>query len=221
MKWAHDVGGRRSRCRLMRDARESSRRSSRTAAPACVAVDREGRAWREAVAREHPHRRQQDGQVAAYRFAQWVPLADDAPVMRERLRGGGVQAWGRPAPADRGGVGVAAVHGAHAGDANLDHRHAGRSRPVPAATASAHLIGNVWEWTATPFAAYPTLRGRSLRRVFGTWFGDHRVIRGGSFATRLRLVHARFRQLLTAPTATTCSWVPHLRARVARFDVIH
>ena len=87
----------------------------------------------------------------------------------------------------------AARHGTQAGEANLDFHREG---PVAAGVRDAglaHLIGNVWEWTATPFAPYPGFAADPYAEYSAPWFGDHRVIRGGSFATRSRLVHARFR----------------------------
>ena len=77
--------------------------------------------------------------------------------------------------------------------ANLDHRGGG---PVAAASDEPglqHILGNVWEWTATPFAPYPGFVPDPYAEYSAPWFGDHRVLRGGSFATRSRLVHARFR----------------------------
>jgi iron(II)-dependent oxidoreductase len=57
----------------------------------------------------------------------------------------------------------------------------------------AHLLGNVWEWTATTFMPYPGFTPDPYADYSAPWFGDHRVLRGGSFATRSRLVHAGFR----------------------------
>lgn len=57
----------------------------------------------------------------------------------------------------------------------------------------AHLMGNVWEWTASAFVPFPGFAADPYAEYSAPWFGDHRVIRGGSFATRSRLAHARFR----------------------------
>ena len=78
-------------------------------------------------------------------------------------------------------------------DANLDGRHRG---PVAAATGgegASHMIGNVWEWTASAFAPYPGFAAGPYADYSQPWFGDHHVIRGGSWATRSRLVHPRMR----------------------------
>ena len=85
---------------------------------------------------------------------------------------------------------------------NLDNRY---GRPVASAALPAgdsrlglrQLIGNVWEWTASPFLPYPGFTPGPYREYSEPWFGDHRVLRGGSFATRSRLVHNRWRNFYT------------------------
>jgi len=78
-------------------------------------------------------------------------------------------------------------------EANLDGRQRG---PVAASTGgggASHMLGNVWEWTASPFAPYPGFSAGPYTDYSQPWFGDHHVMRGGSWATRSRLVHARMR----------------------------
>jgi len=55
------------------------------------------------------------------------------------------------------------------------------------------LIGNVWEWTATDFAPYPGFVPDPYREYSEPWFGTHRVLRGGSFATPGRLLRNTWR----------------------------
>lgn len=55
------------------------------------------------------------------------------------------------------------------------------------------MLGGVWEWTASPFHPYPGFSADPYEDYSQPWFGTHRVMRGGSFFTRPRLVHARFR----------------------------
>jgi len=61
--------------------------------------------------------------------------------------------------------------------------------------------GQVWEWTATPFAPYPGFRPDPYAAYSQPWFHTHNVLRGGSFATRRRLVHPRFRNFYTPDRA--------------------
>jgi len=43
----------------------------------------------------------------------------------------------------------------------------------------------VWEWTASPFAAYPGYESYPYEGYSAAYFdGRHRVLRGGSWATR-------------------------------------
>jgi iron(II)-dependent oxidoreductase len=55
------------------------------------------------------------------------------------------------------------------------------------------MIGGVWEWTASRFEPYPGFAADPYRDYSEPWFHSHYVLRGGSFATRSRLVHNRFR----------------------------
>jgi iron(II)-dependent oxidoreductase len=59
------------------------------------------------------------------------------------------------------------------------------------------MIGNVWEWTATTFAPYPGFAPGPYRDYSQPWFGTHRVLRGGSFATRSRLLRRTWRNFFT------------------------
>jgi gamma-glutamyl hercynylcysteine S-oxide synthase len=53
--------------------------------------------------------------------------------------------------------------------------------------------GEVWEWTATPFAPYPGFVPGPYRDYSEPWFHDHQVLRGASFATRSRIANPRYR----------------------------
>ncbi len=51
------------------------------------------------------------------------------------------------------------------------------------------LIGNVWEWTESRFAPYPGFQADVYREYSEPWFGGgRRVLRGGCWATRGRLL---------------------------------
>jgi gamma-glutamyl hercynylcysteine S-oxide synthase len=66
--------------------------------------------------------------------------------------------------------------------------------------AAAHLgatrgfrWGDVWEWTATTFHAYPGFAPDPYIDYSKPWFGTHKVLRGASFATRGRMRSAKYR----------------------------
>jgi iron(II)-dependent oxidoreductase len=113
------------------------------------------------------------------------PTADgQAPPMQKRLF-----PWGNdpPTPAR----------------ANLD-LHAGRCIPVnwlPAgdsAVGCRQMIGNVWEWTADDFEPFPGFTIDPYREYSEPWFGGtHKVLRGGAFATRSRLIRNSYRNFHT------------------------
>jgi iron(II)-dependent oxidoreductase len=114
--------------------------------------------------------------------AEWEFAARGAPVTANRF------AWG-DALLPKGAV-------------NLDE-HFGRpvaSAALPSADSAGGLrqmLGNVWEWTSTPFSPYPGFEPGPYREYSAPWFGNHRVLRGGCFATRQRLVHNRWRNFYT------------------------
>ena len=46
-------------------------------------------------------------------------------------------------------------------------------------------VGDAWEWTSSDFLAYPGFEAFPYREYSEVFFGDeHRVLRGGSWATR-------------------------------------
>ncbi len=56
------------------------------------------------------------------------------------------------------------------------------------------MTGNVWEWTGDSFAGYPEFKYFPYPEYSEVWFdGDHRVLKGGSWATRAPLLRTSFR----------------------------
>jgi gamma-glutamyl hercynylcysteine S-oxide synthase len=65
------------------------------------------------------------------------------------------------------------------------------------ATGCRQMIGNVWEWTASDFLPYPGFVIDPYKEYSAPWFGTHKVLRGGSWATRSRLIRNTWRNFYT------------------------
>jgi gamma-glutamyl hercynylcysteine S-oxide synthase len=155
---------------------------------------------------------ERDGEWLERRFDRLVPLEPDLPVVHvnwheaqaycrfagrrlpteaewERAAAGEEKRrypWGEQTPAS----GHANFHGT------------GRA-PVGAFAAGdtpdgcRQMMGNVWEWTETTFAPYPGFAHDPYRDYSVPWFGTHKVLRGGSFATPARLMRNTWRNFYT------------------------
>jgi gamma-glutamyl hercynylcysteine S-oxide synthase len=56
------------------------------------------------------------------------------------------------------------------------------------------MLGNVWEWTASTFDAYPGFESYPYRGYSEVYFdGEHRVLKGGSWATFPQALRSTFR----------------------------
>lgn len=58
-------------------------------------------------------------------------------------------------------------------------------------------IGNVWEWCASDFAPYPGFVAGPYAEYSAPWFTGHKVLRGGCYATRSRLIRGTYRNFYT------------------------
>jgi iron(II)-dependent oxidoreductase len=59
------------------------------------------------------------------------------------------------------------------------------------------MIGNVWEWTASDFLPYPGFTVDPYKEYSEPWFGTHKALRGGCWATRSRLLRNTWRNFYT------------------------
>jgi gamma-glutamyl hercynylcysteine S-oxide synthase len=59
-------------------------------------------------------------------------------------------------------------------------------------------FGEVWEWTASPFIAWPGFTPHPYRDYSAPWFDGRPVLKGGSFATPLFMKHPRYRNFFAA-----------------------
>jgi gamma-glutamyl hercynylcysteine S-oxide synthase len=59
------------------------------------------------------------------------------------------------------------------------------------------MIGNVWEWTADDFKPYPGFVIDPYKEYSKPWFGTHKVLRGGCWATSSLLIRNTWRNFYT------------------------
>jgi iron(II)-dependent oxidoreductase len=181
----------------------------------------EGWRWRAGAGASHPVYWRSAGKDEWERrvFDQWVPLEPDLPVIHvnwyeaeaycrwAKRRLPTEAEWEMAAscePAADGGVAPLKRKYPWGGEpptpelTNLDWRGGG-CVPVSALSAGdsafgvRQMIGNVWEWTATDFGPYPGFSAGPYKEYSAPWFGDHKVLRGGCWATRSRLIRNNYR----------------------------
>jgi iron(II)-dependent oxidoreductase len=170
----------------------------------------EGWAWREAQSLSVPlHWQRGPEGWHAHRFEYLVELDEAAPMVHASLHEAmAFCRWAQrrlPTEAEwefaarNGGGDERFPWGDDPGVASdaLDLRCLGASlsarEPGAAKSGMRMLIGGVWEWTSSAFAPYAGFAADPYADYSQPWFGTHYVLRGGSFATRARLVHNRFR----------------------------
>ena len=180
----------------------------------------EGWHWRTAVGAEHPvywHRER--NYWLRRNFDKWVPLDERLPVIHVNWYEANAYCrwadrrlpteseWEMAASADptpNGGLTTRKRRYPWGDDlptperANLDWRAMG-CLPVDALPAGdsafrcRQMIGNVWEWTSSDFKPYPGFVAGPYKEYSEPWFGDHKVLRGGCWATRSRLIRNSYR----------------------------
>ncbi len=187
----------------------------------------EGGAWREAARAEQPVYWRRDGsQWLQRRFDRWLPLRPHAPMLHvnwyeaqaycrwagrrlpseaewERAAcGAAVRAADKPRWPWAGNSGNAPgntpdASRAHVDATSLECAEVGALPAGDSADGCRQMLGNVWEWTASTFAPYPGFTADPYREYSEPWFGSRRVLRGGCFATRGRLLWNTLRNFFT------------------------
>ena len=69
--------------------------------------------------------------------------------------------------------------------------------PGDSAFGCRQMIGNVWEWTASDFLPYPGFTPDDYADYSEPWFGTRKVLRGGAWTTRGRLITSTYRNFFT------------------------
>ena len=114
--------------------------------------------------------------------AEWETAAaacsDDLSAAKRRFPWGDEPAFATRTQLDGYALGCCDVAAMPAGDSYFGCRN---------------MIGNVWEWTASDFLPYPGFVADPYRDYSEPWFGTHKVLRGGAWMTRGRLLRNTWR----------------------------
>jgi iron(II)-dependent oxidoreductase len=183
--------------------------------------DQDGWGWRSAAGLEHPvYWRHAGSGWEQRRFDRWQPLAPHAAVIHVNwYEANAFCRWaGRRLPTElEWEVAAAAEPGADGRSlapvkrrypwgeeaptpqrANLDGRALGTVDvgALPAGDSAfgcRQMIGNCWEWTSTTFGPYPGFEPDMYQDYSQPLFGSTRVLRGGAWTTRARMIRNTWR----------------------------
>jgi gamma-glutamyl hercynylcysteine S-oxide synthase len=131
--------------------------------------------WRQRQQLQAPRylRQRQDGAWERQRWGLWQPLDPRAPACHISFFE--AQAW---------------------------CKWAGRRLPteaewIAAGEQAGFVWGQVWEWTASPFAPFDGFTPHPYRDYSQPWFDGRPVLKGASAATARRMVHPQYRNFFT------------------------
>lgn len=173
----------------------------------------EGRAWRDRHNPAAPLYWQKRGSDGWFRrlFDRWIPLHPQESVIHvNRFEAEAFCKWakrrlpteaewelaaaggetGRPYPWGEGNPepGAVLLDWIESGKIEVE-KYPGGDSPL----GCRQLIGGVWEWTSSDFLPYPGFAPGPYRDYSQPWFHTHAVLRGGSWATRSRLIRNQYR----------------------------
>jgi iron(II)-dependent oxidoreductase len=185
----------------------------------------EGRKWCQEVQAQHPvyWKKESSPQWLRRHFQQVLPLEDELPVIHVNwFEAEAYCRWaGRRLPTE------AEWEMAASAEFELDGTPKGKKRRYPwgdgppgsvhanlnwkaggcvnanslaegdSAVGCRQMIGNVWEWTASRFLPYPGFVVDPYKEYSEPWFGTRRVLRGGCWVTRSRLIRNTWRNYYT------------------------
>ncbi len=183
-------------------------------------------AWRQSAGAEHPlsWRRAAGGGWERRDFDEWVPLEPHRPVIHVNWHEAEAYCrWaGRRLPTEAEWEVAAAAEPDRsgrsfsrrkrrfpwgdeppaAGRTNMDWRamgcvDVGALPEGDSAFGCRQMMGNVWEWTSTTFGPYPGFTPDPYKEYSEPWFGKRKVLRGGCWATRSRMLRNTWRNYFT------------------------
>jgi iron(II)-dependent oxidoreductase len=186
--------------------------------------DEDGWSWRKAAAAHHPvYCSPRGGGWTERWFDRWIPLRPHRPV--SHVNWYEATAWcrwaGRRLPSEAEWEAAAATEPALTGgfvstkrrypwgEGGPDSRHANLdATALGAVDVSAHaegdsawgcrqMLGNAWEWTASSFEPYPGFTPDAYEDYSAPWFGTRKILRGGAWTTRGRLINNTYRNFFT------------------------
>lgn len=185
----------------------------------------EGWQWREQESAQQPvyWRRESNGNWSRRDFDHWLALEPNLPMLHVNwFEANAYCRWaGRRLPSEAEWELAAAAEFDSAGclterkrrypwgdeipthqNANLNWQAMG-TVPVSAlvagdsASGCRQMLGNVWEWTDSTFASFPGFVHDAYKEYSIPWFHSRKVLRGGSWATRSRLIRSGYRNYYT------------------------